>query len=365
MKITFVTSGWRLSGGDRVIAIYAQRLMRRGHDVLLVAPPPPRPHVSWLDRIRHRFAGQPLTNEEPTYLDPAIKRHRLDRPRPVRNEDVPDADVVIATWWETAEWVSALESSKGAKVFFLQHFEAFDYLPTERVHAVWRLPFHKITISRWLVDLARERFDDRDVSLVFNSVDTDQFHSPPRGRQDIPTIGLLYSDTPWKGMDVCLAAIERLGRPARVVAFGSHAERPGSDGPALPPGSRYYYRPAQDAIRDIYAQCDVWLCGSRGEGFHLPPLEAMACRCPVVSTAVGGPLDIVEDGRNGYVVPIGDVAALADRLSRIFASSTDEWRTMSDNALETARRYSWDDATDLFEAGLAHAIDRRSRGEIQ
>ena len=72
---------------------------------------------------------------------------------------------------------------KGAKAFFIQHYEAFEGLPKERVDAVWRLPFHKITISKWLVQLAADRFGDHDVSLVFNSVDTTQFHAPPRRRQ--------------------------------------------------------------------------------------------------------------------------------------------------------------------------------------
>jgi hypothetical protein len=48
---------------------------------------------------------------------------------------------VIATWWETAEWVDRLSVSKGKKVYFIQHYEAFDYLPKERVEATWRLPF--------------------------------------------------------------------------------------------------------------------------------------------------------------------------------------------------------------------------------
>ena len=50
--------------------------------------------------------------------------------------DVPDGDLIIATWWETAEWVNALSPNKGAKVYFIQHHEIF---PTFRLSAV-RLP---------------------------------------------------------------------------------------------------------------------------------------------------------------------------------------------------------------------------------
>jgi glycosyltransferase involved in cell wall biosynthesis len=84
----------------------------------------------------------------------------------------------------------------------------------------------------------------------------------------------------------------------------------------------------------------------------------MACRCPVVSTAVGGPVDIIEDGVNGYVVPCEDSDALADRLQRVLGLPDAAWRQMSDAALQTAVHYTWDDATALFETALEKAIQR-------
>ena len=213
--------------------------------------------------------------------------------RPIADADLPDADVVISTWWETAEWAASLSPEKGAKAFFIQHYEAFEGLPKERVDAVWRLPFHKITISKWLVELAADRFGDRDVSLVLNSVDPNQFHSVPRRRQRVPTIGFLHHNLRWKGIGVSLDAIRHTLKTIpklRLLTFGTAP----FDEP-LPDSVEHVHwqQPAQDFIRKIYGACDVWLCGSTTEGFHLPPLEAMACRCPVVSTAVGGPMDIV------------------------------------------------------------------------
>src|SRR5438552_1934194 len=73
----------------------------------------------------------------------------------------------------------------------------------------------------------------------------------------------------------------------RVISFGMRSP---AESLPLPAGTDFVQRPAQDRIRELYAQCDVWLCGSRSEGFGLPVLEAMACRCPVVSTKVGGPI---------------------------------------------------------------------------
>src|SRR5205085_9604303 len=143
--------------------------------------------------------------------------------------------------------------------------------------------------------------------------------------------------------DVSLAALDLAKQQIsslRAIAFGAE---PVSPKLSLPAWVEYHYLPAQDQIRKLYSKCDVWLCGSRSEGFHLPPLEAMACRCPVVSTKVGGPLDVVRDGVNGYLVPVGDQAGLADRLKKVLRLSADDWRKMSDAAYDTATHYTWDD----------------------
>lgn len=367
MRITFVMAGgFNLSGGDRVISIYAERLQKRGHKVFAITPSYPPPTLR--DHLRSLRRGQGLA-PKPVYgpshfSDSPVPHVRLDRYRPIVDSDLPDADVVVSTWWETAEWVNKLSPQKGAKACFLQHYEAFDYLPKQRVDATWRMPLHKITISNWLVDLARDKFGDRDVSLVYNSVDTEQFNAQKRERNQVPTVGMLYNHAPWKGVPVSVSALEQVRRDfpnLRLVTFGATEVDPKTP---LPSYATHHVSPAQDKIKDIYAQCDVWLCGSTSEGFHLPPLEAMACRCPVVSTKVGGPLDIIQDGVNGFLVPVGDVDGLADRLKKVLRLPAPAWHEMSDAAYATATRYTWDDATDLFEAALHHAIERHRAGEL-
>ena len=366
MRITFLLDGgFNLSGGDRVISIYAERLQKRGHEVLVVARPK-RPYTlreKLRSLTRHGRFAQKLSTYPSHFDNSPVPHRRLEDFRPITDADLPDADVVISTWWETAEWAARLSPKKGAKAFFIQHYEAFEGLPKERVDAVWRLPFHKITISKWLVELAADRFGDYDVSLVFNSVDTTQFDAAPRRRQSVPTIGFLHHNSRWKGIAVSLGAINRTLADIpklRLLTFGT-----GSFNERLPAAVEHVHwqQPAQDFIREIYGACDVWLCGSTAEGFHLPPLEAMACRCPVVSTSVGGPIDIVIPGINGYLAPVNDAEQLGRHLVAVLSSSEEEWLGMSDAALRTATEYSWDDATELFEAGLLRAISR-SKGDM-
>jgi glycosyltransferase involved in cell wall biosynthesis len=301
--------------------------------------------------------------DQSSHLDGADVAYRLvDGRQPIRDADVPDADVVIATWWETAEWVADLSPRKGAKVHFIQHHEVFPGQPIDRVEATWRLPFHRIVISRWLADLARERYGDAHTSLVPNAVDHDQFYAPPRGRAVAPTVGLLYSTVGFKGCDVALAVLNRVARRLpgiKLRAFGGQDPVPELP---LPPFATYTRRPPQDKIREIYAACDVWLCASRSEGFHLPPLEAMACRCPVVSTRVGGSVEIVDDGVNGYLADVGDVATLSDRLTAVLELPEPLWVRMSRAAHATAARFTWDESTEQFERTLAAAVERAAVG---
>jgi glycosyltransferase involved in cell wall biosynthesis len=365
MKITFVLPYAGLAGGIRVVAIYAERLRQRGHQVFIVSMP--WPEMPFRHKVKRFLKGEgwPEKMSSDSHLDGLnIPCKVLDKWRPVVDADVPDADVVVATWWETAEWVASLSESKGAKAYFIQHYEAHDGQPKQRVDATWTLPLHKITISRWLADLATKRFGDQHVSLVLNSVDTDQFYAPSRGKQPFPTVGMLYSSKKWKGSDIALKAYTKVAQEIpnlRLIAFG---EEKLLTHLSILDSNNYFQRPDQSFIRNIYAQCDVWLSSSWSEGFCLPPLEAMACHCPVVSTDVGGLSDFVSNGQEGYLVPPGNVDELARRLIEVLSYSESRWQTMSEAAYLSATRYSWDDATDLFEDALHFAITKQKKSDV-
>jgi glycosyltransferase involved in cell wall biosynthesis len=359
MKINFILTNVSMSGGTRVIVTQAQELMARGHEVRAFSTPARPPGFrKTVSSLLHGNGWPKIWGPGESFFDGSGVPHTvIPKFRPINNRDLPDADVVVATWWETAEWVSRLAPSKGAKAFFIQHYEDWSGNP-RGVDAAWRLPLHKIVISKWLAELARDKFGDADVSHVPNSVDMKLFNAPLRGRQNRPTVGLLYNPLWFKGCSVALKAIEIARKQIpdlQLVAFGHDPVR---DSLPLPPGAQYLIKPSQESIRDIYARCDVWLCGSRAEGFHLPPLEAMACRCPVVSTRVGGPLDTIEEGKNGFLVNVEDSAALGERLIHVLKLSDPQWRAMSDAAYATACRYSWRDAAELMERAFQKAIDR-------
>jgi glycosyltransferase involved in cell wall biosynthesis len=366
MEITFISPTVNMGGGTRVVVIHAKALAQMGHVVRLVSPPP---RAFLLRRKLHSFLtgnGWPGDSAAPrSHVDGSGLDHRvLDRWRPVTDDDVPDADIVIATWWETAEWVHALGPDKGAKVYFIQHHEVFPHLPVARCHATYRLPMHKVVVAQWLKEVMSTQYADNVVDLVPNSVDRTQFFSAVRGKQPVPTVGFLYAPVPFKGLDVSLAAIrtvrERI-RNLRVICFGS--KHPNAALP-LPDGAEFRFCPPQAQIKDLYSQCDVWITASRSEGFNLPAMEAMACRTPVVATRAGWPAEAVETGRNGVLVDVDDLAGLTQGMEWVLSLVDGDWRRLSSNAYDTVASSSWQESTQRFERALIHACRRSARGEI-
>lgn len=358
MKITFVLPYAGLAGGVRVAAIYAEKLKQRGHEVCVVSLP--SMPISLKDQVRSLLKRQGWRKRlRDSHFDGVDVEHRvLETYRPIEATDVPDADVIVATWWETAEWINQYPASKGTKVYFIQHHEMlFPGQPQERVRATWFLPMYKIVVSHWLVDVARTFYGNARVSLVPNSVDAKQFFAPPREKQPAPTVGLMYVDLHWKGSDLCLKAFELAARKIpnlRLVAFGSN---PPSPNLPLPVGATYIRCPPQNQIKDVYAQCDAWLFGSRMEGFGMPLLEAMACRTPVIGVPAGAAPELLREG-SGILVKPENPKDMARAIEQVCQMTNQEWQVMSEAAYNRAVSYTWDDATDRFEAALHQAVEQ-------
>jgi len=359
VKVTIVLPWLSYGGGTRVAAIYADALRRRGHEVFVISTPKKVP--SFRRRVGSLLGGRgwPTSGRhQPSHFDDMAVEHRVvDRFRAIVDDDVPNADVVVATWWETAEWVGALSRSKGKKAYFLQHYEVHESQPGDRVRATWRLPMHKIVVAEWLADVARDEFGDHEVSVVANAVDPQLFQAEVRGKQQRPTVGFMFSTTVWKGcantIEACRLAAKRLG-DLRVLCFGVMTP---TKELLLPEGAEFFFQPSQDIIREIYASCDAWLFGSLREGFGLPILEAMACRTPVIGTPVGAAPELLSDGR-GEIVRLNDPADMARAIESVCLMEEGKWRSMSDVVHERATSYTWVDAADRFEEALKVAVSR-------
>ena len=309
----------------------------------------------WFNRAA---SGRLKPEHLPTHFDHIPHLHRrIAGAGPIRARHLPDADVVIATWWETAEWVSELPRSKGAKVHLIQHDErVFSDDPSKqaRAAATWSFPgFSRIVVARWLADLGRREFGVES-TLINNAVDMELFNGPPRRRNPAPTFGLMYHAREFKGTDISLEAFRLAQQQAPSIRLKAFGPEPEMAHLPLPPGTPLEVMPPQPEIAAFYRSCDAYLFGSRSEGFGLPILEAMASRTPVIGTPTGAAPELIDEG-GGLLVNMEDPRSMADAILELARMPEIRWQQMSEAAFASARKRSWDRATDALEAALARA----------
>jgi glycosyltransferase involved in cell wall biosynthesis len=149
----------------------------------------------------------------------------------------------------------------------------------------------------------------------------------PRTGRIILTVGRWDTAERYKGADTLIAALPRVLKAApdtSLVLVGDGNDRARLEQIAGDLGvsehAHFLFGLTPEQLFACYANCDAFALPSRGEGFGLVFLEAMAHAKPVVGGAHGGIPDIVEDGVTGLLVPHGNVERLAQALEFLLAN---------------------------------------------
>jgi glycosyltransferase involved in cell wall biosynthesis len=357
VRITFVLPFRAGTGGVRAVLRFARGLETRGHTVQVVAPAIPYSFHGglatsagrrmWLGTLRRNLGHgrEPLMREAsfPIRLVPWIA-----------GPFVPDADVVIATAWPTARSVVTLPAAKGRKVYYIFHRE-LDSGPASLVDASYRLPLFRTALSNATAAVLRETCGVGVDDVTPVGVDAEWWGAAPAPARS----GVLSLwGGPRKGGDDVRAVFARVsstvpGVPCRL--FGS------STPPELPAGVEFIHAPADERIRELYAQSSVFLYASRFEGFGMPPLEAMAAGCAVVTTPVGAVPEFSRDGVDAVWVTPGDVAGMTRAVLELLADR-DRAERLGRAARERAGAFGWEPALDRFEAMLRRAAATTASG---
>jgi glycosyltransferase involved in cell wall biosynthesis len=101
-------------------------------------------------------------------------------------------------------------------------------------------------------------------------------------------------------------------------------------------------------VSEIYNKCTVYVQPSVTEGFGIEVLEAMAHGRPVIVTEGAGAHEIVEDGKEGFIVPIRDPKAIATCI-RYFRENPSEVEKFGKNARLKAEQYTWEKIRKMYE----------------
>ena len=224
------------------------------------------------------------------------------------------------------------------------------------VELAWRMPSlagavlrrARLTIcpSQALAEQAR-LLGAREVRVIPSGVDVPGAVAAPVEPPEVLFAGRL---SPEKGV---LELIEA-ARGLPLVVLG--------DGPLRQsvPDARGFV-PHEELVR-YYERAAVVACPSRREGFGVVCAEAMAHGRAVVATAVGGHLDLVEDGETGLLVPPGDVGALRAALERLLADRELRARLGAAARERVREHFSWERVTASTLAAYEEALTETSQG---
>jgi glycosyltransferase involved in cell wall biosynthesis len=345
MRIVYVQSGLLLAGSERQGLLQMRWLSEMGHEVVPVLG-----GHGWIEHeIGATGAGDPVILEDFIH-----DQERDDPPWELARGVVQN----FRRWLRLKRRVHEIARARRAEVIFanstLAWLVASGAARRLTLPLVWRcgitLGSH---VERGLVRVCDRLYRPTLVlancegvrrqlaSLVRcptyfmpNGVDTERFDPSrvaPRLRHalgldgDAPVVGMVARLVPEKGFHLLLSALPQIvarvpSAQLLVAGEGPWRARFESQFRAQGLGARVRFLGFLPNIEELYRSSDVVILPSRAgsrEASSNAILEALAMERPVVATRVGDIAALVHDGRHGFVVPDGDAALLADRVSAL------------------------------------------------
>ena len=210
-----------------------------------------------------------------------------------------------------------------------------------------------VTPSRWLAEQVKQSFlKDYPVKVINNGIDLNLFtrtESEFRIRYGCTNkkivLGVAFGWGKSKGLDVFCALSKRLPEDYQIVLVGTDDKLD-----AQLPGNVISIHRTQNQceLAEVYSAADVFINPTRGDTFPTVNIESLACGTPVVTFAVGGSPEILDESC-GVVVPRDDVDALESAIRYVCEKNP----FTQDACIARAKRFDkqdrFQDYIDLYE----------------
>lgn len=319
MKIIFVLPSLNFSGGVKAVIQIANGLYEKGHEVSIYIP-----------RFPFVDGGKGILNINRVneFIEPKV---------PVvfylAQKAIPDADIIIATSWETMYTVDNLwhERRNFQPVYFIQHIETWDYYNTGEYSKKDYLALNtylsehpKIVTSKWL---AKRFADPYIVPMGIEPVpDLPEEYWRNPFFNEIPYITGILRGIPWKGDEIII----KVGETQPINIFKNLSN---------------------EYLDRLLWRTDIFISASLVEGFNLPVLEAMAHGCCCVTTNTGA-IPEYSDRGSGVVLVEERTPDAYCRVLDDLRSKPEEIRRVSRKARQLAERWTIQKTIDGFEKVL-------------
>ena len=210
-------------------------------------------------------------------------------------------------------------------------------------------------VSRRTAGLLKEYFQRKDVCVIPNGVDRNQFSVAARlarrsearqrrgyGDEDFVLL-LIGNDWRNKGLPTILEAMAALpGLPMRLLVVGNDGAAPfRARAIQLGVQGRCQWEFSNPEVLDFYAAADIYVSPSREDSFGLPVAEAMACGLPAITSVCAGVADCIHDTVDGFVLrDPRDAGTLSQLIERLHAEPDLRVR-VGEAAAKTLEGWDW------------------------
>jgi glycosyltransferase involved in cell wall biosynthesis len=212
-----------------------------------------------------------------------------------------------------------------------------------------------VAVSNGLRQHALDVAPDIKIDVVTNAIDLSQFTPPPPKPNHDPVrllyVGRLVSS---KNPIDLIKAVDLLTqlddvRPFVLELVGDGSERAMLERLVmernLTKQVEFFGWVERTRLAEYYRRADIFVTATIWEGMPNTVLEAMACGLPVVGSSAPGMDQLVHNGKNGYLVPLKDIAALASRLRLLINNPADLPRMGHHSRLIAEQEFTWEHIT--------------------
>ena len=356
-------------GGSGAVATeLGLELARRGHEVHFITYDMPFRLHGYVERIflhqvETRMGRYPLFDHFPYTLALASKQHEV-----VLREGIEILHVHYAIPHATTAYLARemLKGERPLRVITTLHGTDITLVGQESsFYAITKFSIEQsdgvTAVSAYLRDETYRAFGcvSCDVRVIPNFINLAEYHPAepgtasrlaPEGTRVVTHVSNFREVKRVKDVVRVFARIRR-AMPAALVMVGDGPERVDAENEARELGVSQDVRflGRLDSVASLLQASDLFLLPSQTESFGLAALEAMACGSPVVATRAGGLPEVVDDGVNGILEPVGSVEAMGRRAVELLRDPA-RFRAMREAAIAKAREFSADRIVPMYEA---------------
>ncbi len=304
LQVTYVLHNLTIAGGVLSVVQLVNELILLGVDARIVA-----------------LYQYPEVKQWKFYFTPILFKNEK---KLINN--FPDSDIVVATHWTTASWVSKiLSKNKATKgVYFLQDYESWFFPESDTksrslVKDTYSMINHKIVKSSWLQNLVQK--DGHQSKKIWLGMNLDVFYPRDVHQSDSVTLlAMARPRTPRRGFQVLIDVFSILKNKydnIEIILFGDDLTNQKIPFEFIDSG----VISNQNKLAKLYSHANIFIDSSDFQGFGRTALEAMACHTACVLTNVGGVIEYAKDEYNCLLVPPKQPEEIVSAIERLLDDS--------------------------------------------